>query len=69
MIEAGAVTAGAALLALVFARSGEHGETISLYLAAGFSLLAAAVSSLRLMDRAGIAAPPPLRDAETAIGD
>ena len=62
-------TAGAALLALVFARSGEHGETISLYLAAGFSLLAAAVSSLRLMDRAGIAAPPPLRDAETAIGD
>jgi DHA2 family multidrug resistance protein-like MFS transporter len=61
-------TAGAALVALAFARSGEHGETLSLYLAAGFSLVAAAVSSLRLMDRTGTAAPP-LQDADATVGD
>jgi DHA2 family multidrug resistance protein-like MFS transporter len=62
-------TTGAALVALIFARSAEHGETISLYVAAGFAVLAAAVSSLRLLDRASLAAPRPLRETETAIGD
>jgi DHA2 family multidrug resistance protein-like MFS transporter len=62
-------TTGAALVALIFARSAEHGEAISLYAAAGFAVLAAGVSSLRLLDRAGLAAPRPLRETETAIGD
>lgn len=62
-------TSGAALVALIFARSAEHGEPISLYVAAGFAVLAAAVSSLRLLDRAGLAASGPLRETETAIGD
>lgn len=44
-------TTGAALVALVFARTGEHGERIALYVAAGAALAAAAVSSFRLMER------------------
>jgi DHA2 family multidrug resistance protein-like MFS transporter len=62
-------TMGAALVALIFARSAEHGEAVSLYAGAGFALLAAAVSSLRLFDRAGVAASRPLRESETAVGD
>jgi DHA2 family multidrug resistance protein-like MFS transporter len=62
-------TTGAALVALIFARSAEHGETVSLYCAAGFALLAAGVSALRLFDRVGSAAPRPLRDGETTIAD
>jgi DHA2 family multidrug resistance protein-like MFS transporter len=62
-------TSGAALVALIFARSAEHGEPVSLYVAVGFALLAAGVSSLRLFDRAGLSASRPLREAETAIGD
>jgi DHA2 family multidrug resistance protein-like MFS transporter len=55
-------TIGAALVALIFARSAEHGETVSLYAAAGFALAAAVVSSARLMDRA-----KPSAKAETAL--
>jgi DHA2 family multidrug resistance protein-like MFS transporter len=62
-------TAGAALVALIFARSSEHGETVSLYVAAGFALLAAGVSSIRLLERDGLSASRPLRDAENAVGD
>jgi len=62
-------TTGAALVALIFARSAEHGEAVSLYAGAGFALLAAGVSSLRLFDRAGVAASRSLRENETAIGD
>lgn len=62
-------TMGAALVALIFARSAEHGEAVSLYAGAGFALLAAGVSSLRLFDRAGAADSRPLRQTETAIGD
>jgi DHA2 family multidrug resistance protein-like MFS transporter len=62
-------TTGAALVALIFARSAEHGETVSLYVGAAFALLAAGVSSLRLFDRVGAAATRPLRETETVIGD
>jgi DHA2 family multidrug resistance protein-like MFS transporter len=43
-------TSGAALVALIFARSGEHGEAISLFVAAGFAIIAAGVSALRLRE-------------------
>jgi len=51
-------TIGAALVALIFARSAEHGETISLYVAAGFALAAAVISSVRLMDHGNPSAKP-----------
>jgi DHA2 family multidrug resistance protein-like MFS transporter len=44
-------TVGAALVALTFSRMPAHGTAISLYVAVGFALLAAAVSSLRLFER------------------
>ena len=62
-------TMGAALVAMIFARSAEHGEIVSLSAAAGFALLAACVSSLRLMDHPGATASRPLRDSESAIAD
>ncbi|MEI9995804.1 MAG: MFS transporter [Rhizomicrobium sp.] len=46
-------TIGAALVALLFARAPGGGAIVSLYVGAGFSLVAAAVSSLRLFDRTG----------------
>jgi DHA2 family multidrug resistance protein-like MFS transporter len=60
-------TTGAALVALIFARNAEHGEKITLYLAAGIAVAAAVVSSLRLMERS----PPQraLADEETAVAD
>ncbi|MBV9062376.1 MAG: MFS transporter, partial [Alphaproteobacteria bacterium] len=60
-------TTGAALVALVFARTGEHGETITLYIAGGIALVAAVVSSLRLMDRTG--SQRPLADSEAVLAD
>jgi DHA2 family multidrug resistance protein-like MFS transporter len=61
-------TSGAALAALIFARSGEHGETASLLTATGFAVAAAVVSSFRLMDRTGQAArPAAMHEAETAL--
>lgn len=62
-------TTGAALVALIFARSAEHGETISLYVAAGFAAAAAGVSALRLSDRVGLSACRPLRETESAMAD
>jgi DHA2 family multidrug resistance protein-like MFS transporter len=59
-------TTGAALAALIFARSGEHGERIALYLAAAIALGAAVVSATRLMERTG---PRPLADSESAVLD
>ncbi|HJW41259.1 MAG TPA: MFS transporter [Rhizomicrobium sp.] len=44
-------TLGAALVALVFSRVAGHGTVVSLYVAVGFALAAAAVSSLRLFER------------------
>jgi DHA2 family multidrug resistance protein-like MFS transporter len=44
-------TMGAALVALVFGRMPAHGTAISLYIAVGFALIAATVSSLRLFER------------------
>jgi DHA2 family multidrug resistance protein-like MFS transporter len=41
-------TTGAALVALIFARMTVSGTTTCLYLAAGFAVAAAGVSSLRL---------------------
>ena len=46
-------TIGAALVALSFARLPQHGTQLSLYIGVGFALGAAAVSSLRLFERAG----------------
>jgi DHA2 family multidrug resistance protein-like MFS transporter len=43
-------TTGAALVALIFARLPEIGTIVCLYVAAGFALLAACVSSLRLLE-------------------
>jgi DHA2 family multidrug resistance protein-like MFS transporter len=57
-------TIGAALVALIFARSAERGEAISLYVAAGFALLAAGISCVRLMDQG-----KPSANAETAVID
>jgi len=50
-------TIGAALVALCFARFPTHGTAAALGVGAGFALVAAAVSSLRLLDRTGMAAP------------
>ena len=47
-------TIGASLVALVFLRLPLHGTVTSLYLGAGFALLAAAVSSLRLFGSTGM---------------
>jgi DHA2 family multidrug resistance protein-like MFS transporter len=49
-------TLGAALVALIFGVSPHQGPVIALYLAAGFSMLAAAVSLLRLRQPANSAA-------------
>ena len=43
-------TTGAALVALLFARIPAHGPQASLFLAAGFAILAAGVSCVRLME-------------------
>jgi DHA2 family multidrug resistance protein-like MFS transporter len=51
-------TVGAALVALCFARSDTHGRAIALGAGVGFALLAAVVSSLRLLDRTGLASKP-----------
>lgn len=56
-------TTGAALAALIFARTAEHGESFSLYVAAGFALLAAGISCIRLMDRTGAAPARPVESA------
>jgi DHA2 family multidrug resistance protein-like MFS transporter len=47
-------TIGAALVALSFARLPLHGTELSLYIGVGFALAAAAVSSLRLFERAAV---------------
>ena len=61
-------TLGAALVALIFARSGEHGETASLLVATGFALAAAVVSSFRLIDRTSSAVGPAATPrADTAL--
>jgi DHA2 family multidrug resistance protein-like MFS transporter len=57
-------TTGAALVALIFARTAEHGERMTLYIAAAVALAAAVVSSLRMMQEAR--ASRPLADGETA---
>lgn len=44
-------TSGAAFVALIFGRSGEQGETIALFVATGFAIVAAGVSALRLWER------------------
>ena len=49
-------TIGASLVALVFLRLPLHGTVTSLYLGAGFAILAAAVSSLRLFGSTGTGA-------------
>ncbi len=43
-------TTGAALVALFFARIPEHGNEVALLVAAGFAILAAGVSSIRLLE-------------------
>lgn len=55
-------TMGAALVALLFGRISVAPETAALYLAAGFALLGAGVSSLRLLELPN-APPPPRADA------
>jgi MFS transporter, DHA2 family, multidrug resistance protein len=49
-------TLGAALVALIFGIAPQHGPTIVLYVAAGFSAVAALVSTLRVMQRADVQA-------------
>ena len=44
-------TTGAALVGLVLARAGEHGPVLALWLGAAAAVLAAGVSSLRLLTR------------------
>ena len=44
-------TMGAALVALLFGRIGEHATVYALFIAAGFAIAAAAVSSLRLFQK------------------
>ncbi|HWE06262.1 MAG TPA: MFS transporter [Rhizomicrobium sp.] len=53
-------TMGAALVALLFGQIAAHATAYALYIAAGFALAAAAVSSLRLLQSAPEALPPPL---------
>lgn len=53
-------TMGAALVALLFGRIGAQATEYALYIAAGFALAAAAVSSLRLLQNAPEALSPPL---------
>ena len=53
-------TMGAALVALLFGRIGAHATVYALYIAAGFALAAAAISSLRLLQNAPEALSPPL---------
>jgi MFS transporter, DHA2 family, multidrug resistance protein len=53
-------TMGAALVALLFGRIGVHATAYALYIAAGFALAAAAISSLRLLQNVPEAVPPPL---------
>jgi len=53
-------TMGAALVALLFGRIGAHATAYALYIATGFALAAAAVSSLRLLQNAPEALSPPL---------
>ncbi|HEY4115742.1 MAG TPA: MFS transporter [Rhizomicrobium sp.] len=60
-------TTGAALVALVFARNAEHGEKVTLYLAAGIALVAAVVSSLRLMERT--TPQRPITSEDTALAE
>ena len=50
-------TMGAALVALLFGQVGATAETSALFLAAGFAVMGAVVSAIRLMDLPG--APPP----------
>jgi DHA2 family multidrug resistance protein-like MFS transporter len=45
-------TLGAALVALIFGVAPHHGPTVALYVAAGFSALAAVVSMMRITQRA-----------------
>jgi DHA2 family multidrug resistance protein-like MFS transporter len=44
-------TLGAALVALIFGVTPENGPTVALYVAAGFSALAAVVSMMRITQR------------------
>jgi DHA2 family multidrug resistance protein-like MFS transporter len=60
-------TGGAALVALIFARSGEHGETISLFVAAAFAIVAAGVSALRLRERPETAATRSHANTQPAV--
>jgi DHA2 family multidrug resistance protein-like MFS transporter len=53
-------TMGAALVALLFGRIGAHATQYALYIAAGFAIVAAAVSSLRLLQKMPEALAPPL---------
>ena len=52
-------TMGAALVALLFGRIAAHATAYALYIAAGFALSAAAISSLRLLQNAPEALSPP----------
>jgi DHA2 family multidrug resistance protein-like MFS transporter len=49
-------TMGAALVALLFGRIGEHATVYALFIAAGFAIVAAAVSSLRLFQKSPVRA-------------
>ena len=49
-------TMGASLVALLFVRAPQTGTILSLEVAAGFALVAAVISGLRLFDRTGLAA-------------
>jgi len=50
-------TMGAALVALLFGRIGEHASVYALFIAAGFAIAAAVVSSLRLFQKMPAPAP------------
>jgi DHA2 family multidrug resistance protein-like MFS transporter len=52
-------TIGAALVALLFGRIAVHATEYALYIAAGFALAAAAISSLRLLQKVPEALRPP----------
>jgi DHA2 family multidrug resistance protein-like MFS transporter len=64
-------TIGAALVALLFGRIGEHATVYALFIAAGFAISAAAVSSLRLFQQPPAPAPAkpisPLAGEETLM--
>jgi DHA2 family multidrug resistance protein-like MFS transporter len=58
-------TMGAALMALIFGRSGEHGETVSLFVATGFALAAAGVSARRMWEQDETSARSSSQEIET----